>query len=118
MKKIWTIIGLGVAVGTAAYVIWDKTSKSENDILKSPVAKTTQNVEESTIQPSDALNAEVNIDEVRTSVAKTVSERHEEAAQIMKNAVDVIYQRSEVSEEETAELDRISRELDNLLNEE
>ena len=34
MKKIWTIIGLGVAVGTAAYVIWEKTSKSENDILK------------------------------------------------------------------------------------
>lgn len=117
MKKIWAIIGLGVAVGAAAYVIWEKAAKVKNDAENTPDEKVTQTSKENTVQPVAADGVD-GTDEARNMAANSMSERHEEAAQIMRDAVDMIYRRSEVSEDETAELDRISRELDNLLNEE
>ena len=112
MRKIWTIIGLGVAVGIAAYVIWEKTSMENNVPSEKNV------VAEDPKHETNTPVGEENIDEKRNTVADSITARHVEAAQIMKDAVDVICKRSEVSEDETAELDRISRELDNLLNEE
>ena len=41
-----------------------------------------------------------------------MTERHEEAAQIMKDTVDIICKNSEVSENEGNELEQISSELD------
>ena len=41
--------------------------------------------------------------------------RHEEASSIMKEAVDIICSRSEISEDENRDLDQISDELDELL---
>lgn len=117
MKKIWAIIGLGVAVGAAAYVIWEKSAKVENDVANIPDKKVTQTAKENTVQPA-ATDGVDGTDEARNMAANSMAERHEEAAQIMRDAVDMIYRRSEVSEDETAELNRISRELDNLLNEE
>lgn len=47
-----------------------------------------------------------------------MTDRHEEAAQIMKEAVDIICRNSEVSEDAGKELEQISAELDELLSEE
>ena len=112
MRKIWTIIGLGVAVGMAAYAIWEKSSKTTN------VPREENVVTEEPRHETNTSTGEKNINEERNTVADSMTVRHMEAAQIMKDAVDVICKRSEVSENETEELDRISKELDNLLNEE
>ena len=47
-----------------------------------------------------------------------IAQRHQEAASVMKDAVDIINKRSEVSEDENHELEQISDELDELLREE
>ena len=47
-----------------------------------------------------------------------MSARHEEASKIMKDAVEIIYKRSELSEDENRDLEQISDELDELLREE
>ena len=46
-----------------------------------------------------------------------MSLRHENASKVMKDAVEIIYNRSKVAENENSYLEQISDELDELLSE-
>lgn len=112
MKKTLSIIGLGVAAGAVAYLLWSKNKKQEN--ISAKEYDSSQNVD---FINTDIAELENQVGIVKSTVALNITERHEDAAQIMKDAVDIIYKQSDTSEE-TEKLERISDELDNLLSEE
>lgn len=115
MKKTLAILGAGIIVGAVAYAVWYKINKAnqtvESDCEDKKGTTSTPNVMNNVAIADD-------VDAVKSAVAQNMAARHEEAAQIMKDAVDIICKRSEVSDDETKELDQISNELDNLIGEE
>ena len=119
MKKTLAILGAGIVVGAIAYAVWHKMNKAcqtaENDFQNKK-----DNTDSEAFTPVVVNNVatEEDIDAIKSTVAQNMAARHEEAAQIMKDAVDIICKRSEVSGDETKELEQISDELDELLSEE
>lgn len=111
MKRTFAILGVGFVAGAVAFAIWHKkqrvdtstTSNSENENAGSEI------INKSSVNDADLA---------KHSAASIMTDRHEEAAQIMKEAVDIICRNSEVSEDAGKELEQISAELDELLSEE
>lgn len=122
MKKILGLLTVGVVAGAIVYVyINDNKVKKTKDISSDttkiePVDTKIKSSNPITNQNSnDNLND--NLDICKNSTIETISDRHNEAAEVMKDSVEIIYKRSEVSNEEKDELDKISDELDTLLSE-
>ena len=122
MKKMFGIIGIGLVVGVVAYVIWDKTKnvKKEDSSVAPDKEEYSDAVTEKKVVNVAKEKAEAEEEFVveKSVVADEITARHEETAKIMKEAVDIICQRSEIAEDENTELEQISDELDELLNEE
>lgn len=122
MKKMFGIIGIGLVAGVVAYVIWDKTKnvKKEDSSVAPDKEEYSDAVTEKKVVTVAQEKAEVEEEFVveKSVVADEITARHEETAKIMKEAVDIICQRSEIAEDENTELEQISDELDELLNEE
>ena len=122
MKKMFGIIGIGLVVGVITYVIWNKAQNVKEDDANVTADK--EDASDSTSEKSDLGDIHQNGEvEEELIIAKKSSEdviatRHEEAAKIMRDAVDIICKRSEVPEDENNELEQISDELDKLMNEE
>lgn len=117
MKKILIIIGMSVIAGAVAYALLHEKDE-KNNTVGDKRKKESQQVDLATDSAVSDKSADVSdIDSMREAVASSVAERHEEAAQIMKDAVDIICKRSEVNDDETKELEQISSELDDLLDE-
>lgn len=117
MKKTLAILGAGVVVGAVAYAIWNKIQKERDFAANDSVNKDDNGHEEDTF-----ASVHKNIVEEEAIVEKSIkmhdmSVRHEEATQIMKDAVEIICNRSKVEENENEELDQISSGLDDLLRE-
>ena len=112
MKKTFAILGIGFVAGAVTFAILHKkkmadtssTNNSEKESTGSEIANKTSSV-------NDA-------DLAKSAAASVMIERHEEAAQIMKDAVDIICKNSDISGDAGQELDQISAELDELLSEE
>lgn len=119
MKKTLVILGAGIVVGAVTYAVWYKTNKA-NQTVESDCEDKKDNTISATFTPNVMNNfaAADDVDAVKSAVAQNMVARHEEAAQIMKDAVDIICKRSEVSHDETKELEQISNELDGLIGEE
>lgn len=119
MKKTLAILGAGIVVGAVAYAVWYKINKSDKT-LKCDFENQKDNTDTASATPMVVNNivTEDDVETIKSSVAQNMADRHEEAAQIMKDAVDIICKRSEVSDDETIELEQISNELDELLSEE
>lgn len=114
MKKILGLLTVGVVAGAIVYVyINDNKVKKTKDIS----SDTTKIEPVDTKIESNDLTANQNLDRVKSSTTEIISDRHKEAAEAMKDAVETIYKRSEVSSEEKRDLDKISDELDVLLSE-
>lgn len=115
MKKTLAILGAGIIVGAVVYAVWYKINRA-NQTVESDC----EDKKGTTFTPNVMNNVAIadDVDAVKSAVAQNMAARHEEAAQIMKDAVDIICKRSEVSDDETKELDQISNELDNLIGEE
>lgn len=116
MKKMVGIIGVGLVVGVAVYVVWNANKKAKAD----DVSKKTNKKEYIDDIPlkNGFGNTSVNEEEfiiVKSNSAEEIATRHEVAEEIIKDAVDIICKRSEVPENENEELERISDELDELL---
>lgn len=118
MRKTLAILGIGVAVGAVAYIVWNKIRKEDN-VVEGGFEDKSDNYyfEDSVSVVVDKTTVEDDVDAVKSAVVSDMAARHEEAAQIMKDAVDIIYKRSEVSENENKELEQVSDELDDLLRE-
>ena len=113
MKRYLAAIGVGFLAGVVVYAIWTKTQK-EKEARQKVQATPTEDRTDFVTSPSEA---ETTVEFVAQNAAATITNRHEEATQIMKDAVEIICQRSAVSEDEADELDQISDELDALFKE-
>jgi len=118
MKKLLGIIGVGLFTGAVAYILWNKTHIPQEKVVPSPDNKpvdTTPEIIASIIRNLYEEKDEIN--NAKISSANSISERHEEAAQIMKDAIETICKNSEVPEDTNSVLEQMSIELGNLLNE-
>ena len=94
MKKTLAILGAGIVVGAIAYAVWHKMNKAcqtaENDFQNKK-----DNTDSEAFTPVVVNNVatEDDIDAIKSTVAQNMAARHEEAAQIMKDAVDIICKR-------------------------
>ena len=119
MKKTFIILSAGVIAGVAAYAFWKCiNSRQSVDMQDHEHNNEKNNAPVSTTVAVDKSAFEVDVECAEYSAATIISERHEEATQIMKDAVDIICKRCEVSKDESQELDQLSDELDALLREE
>lgn len=118
MKKTLAILGIGVAVSAVAYAIWHKVNKEDKTVAGGFESKNDNFCSEESIPVVvDKRTVEDDVDAVKSAVVSNMATRHDEAAQIMKDAVDIICKRSEVAEDDNKELEQISSELDDLLSE-
>ena len=120
MKKGLGIFGLGFITGVFAYSHLNKSKKSKDDSAPFSIheiddAPPYNSV--SIIDQNNIHNDGVELENVRSSSINTMSLRHENASKVMKDAVEIIYNRSKVAENENSYLEQISDELDELLSE-
>lgn len=113
MKKTLIIIGVGIIAGTTAYAIWYNLKKHKKTDKNEGFA---QLISSTPIHLEDAT-AKTNTEDAKSSVHKSITERHKDAAHIIKNAVEVIVQKCDSPKIEIEELEEISNELDDLLKE-
>lgn len=121
MKKELGIIGVGLMAGAAAYVLLNIIKETKDDTHTKPEKDYVDNLVDKSI-PTMVVNNNNNdsaeFNNVKSSAISTISSRHQEASKIMKDAVETIYKRSEILEDESCELEQVSDELDKLLSEE
>lgn len=121
MKKMLGIIGIGLIFGVAVYELFNKKEKIKNNIYTCP-EKTPYNFSSdntvSIIKRNDTHSENDWFEDVKASAIGTMYTRHEEASNIMEEAVDIICSRSKISSDENRDLDKLSDELDELLSEE
>lgn len=121
MKKTLGTIGIGLIAGAVVYVLLNKTKKPKDDATAAPKkdsADISSGNSVSIINPNNAYGGSDEFGNVKSSTISTMFTRHEEASKIMKDAVEIICKRSEISKNENRDLKQISDELDELLGEE
>lgn len=111
MKKAVIIFGLGVIAGVAAIAILSTVHREQN------TEATTQDATPSEAPVSPTESSPVEGNEGVNPAVVTMSERHKEAAKIVKDAITIICENSGVSPETDRKLENISSELDDLLGE-
>lgn len=121
MKKILGIIGIGLITGVTVYALLSKTKKTKVNINirheKNPGDVSSANTV-SIINRNDIHSEHDGLEDVKDSAVGTMSARHKEASNIIKDAVDIISSKTEIPADENRDLDQLSDELDKLLNEE
>lgn len=121
MKKVLGIIGIGLIAGAAVYVLLNKTEKTKNNINTRPEKTSEDFLSDNTvsiINRNDTHDENNGFEDVKASAVGTMYTRHKEASNIIKESVDIICSRSEISADENRDLDQLSDELDKLLSEE
>lgn len=119
MKKIYAILGLGLVTSIAAYTICQTVRQKDASNAKS-VDNLNDNLNltvETPVVDNNTTTEENHTAFVKHTVASDIGARHEEATQIINNALDAIYKKTEVSVRNPDELDHIAKDLDNLLQE-
>ena len=121
MKKVLGIFGIGLITGVVVYLLLNKSKKSKDvnatsyvqEIADAPPYNSVSIIDQNNIRDES-----VEFENVKSLTKNTLSTRHEEASKIMKDAVEIICKRSEISKDENSDLEKISDELDELLSEE
>ena len=116
MKKVLGIIGIGLIAGAAFSFLFNKKEKRKNNINTS-IKNFSSDHTIPTINQNDIHVENAGFEDVKASAVKNMYTRHEEVSKVMKEAVDIICSRTEISEDENSDLDQISDELDELLRE-
>lgn len=117
MKKTLLILGIGAVVGAVTYAVWQSMKKQKTTVV---VKTEKENEDIPAAVPVSTPAQDVPVDDVdfaRKVAEDSITERHEEAAQIIKDAVEVICKQSASSDGELEELDQIASGLDDLLKE-
>ena len=119
MKKAAIIFGVGVVVGIAAIAIFSSVNKEKEEASTTEENKTPNNGPKPTAPTTSTPVSEAeSFESEKSSVVSSVTERHEEAAQIIRDAVTIICKNSEETDDNDEKLEQISSELGDLLNEE
>jgi len=121
MKKTLGIIGIGLIAGVAVYELLNKAKKTKDDATtkaKKDAVDVSSDNSTTKFNPNNVYSDSDELGKVKFSTINTMSSRHEEASKIMKDAVEIICKRSEITEDENRDLDEISDSLDELLGDE
>lgn len=119
MKKTLTIIGISALAGAAAGIVWYKLNKRTPTITHTfKYVKEDTHSSEPITTNDNTSNVEDNISSAKNAAASTILTRHQDAAQIIQDAVEMIYSTNDTHQDTQKELNQISGELDELLNEE
>lgn len=116
MKKVLGIIGIGLIAGTAVSFLLNKKENRKNNI-NTPLEDFSSDNTVPTINKNDIHVENAGFEDIKASAVRNMYTRHEEASKIMKESVDIICSRTEITEDENSDLDKISDELDELLRE-
>lgn len=116
MKKVLGIIGIGFIASAAFSFLFNKKEKRKNNINTSIKEFSSVNTVP-TINKNDIHVENAGLEDVKASAVRNMYTRHEEASKIMKESVDIICSRTEISEDKNSDLEQISDELDELLRE-
>lgn len=117
MKKTLFVLGIGAVVGVITYAVWQSVKKQKTAVVVDEEQKNENHPE---VVSASIPAQEVSADEVgfaKKATEDSIIERHKEAAQIIKETVDVICKQSASSPNEQKELDQIASGLDDLLKE-
>lgn len=119
MKKTLLILGIGAVVGAVTYSVWQSMKKQKPTVVVSTDKKNEDIPAAVPVSaPVPVQNVPVDdVDFAKKAAEASITERHEEAAQIIKDAVEVICKQSASSDGELEELDQIASGLDDLLKE-
>lgn len=117
MKKTLFVLGTVIVVGAVGCAVWYKINKANQTVERDCENKKDNNNSATLTTVIDNVAIKDEIEAVKSAVTQNMVARHKETAQIMKDAVDIICKRSEVSDDETKKLEQISSELDDLLKE-
>lgn len=116
MKKTLLILTIGAVVGAVTYAVWQSVKKQKSMVVVS-TEKKNEDVP-AVARVSAPIHVPVNdVEFARKAAEESITERHEEAAQIIKDAVEVICRQSASTDNELKELDQIASGLDDLLRE-
>lgn len=114
-------IGIGIGIGTAIY--YSMSANKDKDNYEKDHENNGENIlgkneiSESIVNNDNNDTDEINLSSVKQGTASTIKERHEEAAQIMRESMERIYEENEsIPEEVDGEIDEINAQLDDLLN--
>lgn len=117
MKKTLIILGVGVAVGAVTCAVLYSIKKQRSTKIFNQDTKAEE------IPPFDSILAPTqgtsvnDVDFARKTAETSITERHKEAAKIIKETVEEIYKTVDSAENGSADLDQIASELDDLLKE-
>ncbi len=122
MKKFFYIVGAGLIVGVmaaiVAYLLSNKKKKKckvFHDYKKSDDDKT-YTANESLIKTAP-IQEEFEYGDIKSSAVGSMYSRHEGAATVIKDSVDIISENVKVFENTNNEIDEVSAELDKMLSE-
>lgn len=110
MKKFLEAIGVGLIAGVAVYLLMNK--KSNNDVQSDSANADVP------INRNDAFAENGELQESKASSLGQIYVRHQDAAEIIKEAVDTIDSATNLYNNVDDDLEQISNELDDLLDEE
>ena len=121
MKKTLEIMGTVLIACALVYVLLGKKETKKNKIntrtkKSSKDFPSDNNV--SIMNRNDKHDENFDFDHLKASAVETMYSRHEEASNIIREAVDIICSRTEIAADENDDLDNLSDELDKLLSEE
>ena len=117
MKKTLIILGMGVAVGAVTYAFLHSIKRKRSTKIFNQDSKP-EEIPSSNSICAPTLGTFVNdVDFARKTAVASITERHKEAAQIIKKTVEEIYKTVDSAENGLSDLDQIASELDDLLKE-
>ncbi len=117
MKKIIIgLVGCGVIAGVVAYTLYVKEKTSKENISKNTEPTYTP-TEKNSVDDDLYQNEVTNMVYDKKSSVESISQRHREAAEIMKGSVESIFSEDEKQGHNEKELNNISDELDDILKE-
>lgn len=120
MKKVLGVIGVGMILGIAVYVLLNKKEKvnrNANICKKETSGAKTIDGDTSLISQEVVYDEKTGYEDVKRSAIGNMYTRDEEAASIIKDSVDTIRERVKICEDTNKNIDQVSAELDKMLSE-
>lgn len=120
MKKVFGVIGIGLFVGVAAYLLLNNKKKEGHNVSADSKESENEKVfgNDTSLANSEVFqDDEPRYEEVKSSSIGDMYARHEGAASIIKESVDSIRENVKISEDANYDIAQVSMELDKMLSE-
>lgn len=111
MKKILAITGVGLTTLILITYALQKAKKKKSETQNEPTSENDMDENDNAF----AENEDYELIQTKSSVGDTISERHACASEIAKETIKDIYTNSKNFENDTEDLEDISKGLDDLL---